>query len=87
MDGCPKKHKTKHIFNSYNNWKQKSSFTQQEKFPMVTYVKFWEVSEDLREAVMVVLLRELYFPHVKMPDAVDLVVSVDHCGRLPLCFG
>lgn len=54
---------------------------------MVTYVKFWEVGEDLREAVVVVLLRELYFPHVKMPDAVDLVMFVDHCGCLPLCFG
>lgn len=54
---------------------------------MVTYIKLREVGENLREAVVVVLLRELHLPHVKMSDAVDLVMFVDDCGRLPLCFG
>lgn len=53
----------------------------------MTYVKLWEVGEDLGQAVVVVLLCELHFPHVKMSDAVDLVMFVDDCGRLPLCFG
>lgn len=54
---------------------------------MVTYIKLWEVCENLREAVVVVLLCELHLPHIKMSDAVDLVMFVDDGGRLPLCFG
>lgn len=53
----------------------------------MTYVELGEVGEDLREAVMVALLGELHLSHVEMSDAVDLVVLVHHCGRLPLCFG
>lgn len=51
-----------------------------------THIQFGEVGEDLREAVVVVLLRELHLSHVKMSDAVDLVVFVDDCGSLPLSF-
>lgn len=54
---------------------------------MLTYVELGEVGEDLCEAVVVVLLGELHLPHVKMSDAVDLVMLVYHCGRLPLRFG
>lgn len=54
---------------------------------MATYIKLWEVSENLREAVVVVLLRELHLTHVKMSDAVDLVMFVDDRWGLPLCFG
>lgn len=54
---------------------------------ILTHVELGEVSEDLREPVMVVLLGELHLPHVKVSDTVDLVVLVDHCGRLPLRFG
>lgn len=54
---------------------------------MLTYVELREVCEDLREAVVVVLLSELHLSHVKMSDAVDLVMLVYHCGRLPLRFG
>ena len=49
-----------------------------------TYVQFGKVCEDLREAVVVVLLGELDLAHVEVPDAVDLVVLVHHRGRLPL---
>lgn len=54
---------------------------------ILTYVELGEVGEDLCEAVVVVLLGELHLSHVKMPDTVDLVMLVYHCGRLPLCFG
>lgn len=53
----------------------------------MTYIKLWEVGENLREAVVVVLLRELHLAHVKMSDAVNLIMLVDDCRRLPLCFG
>lgn len=58
-----------------------------EKVTCLTYVKFGEVGEDLREAVVVVLLGELHLSHVKVSDTVDLVMFVYHRGRLPLCFG
>lgn len=53
----------------------------------LTYVELGEVGQDLREAVVVVLLGELDLSHVKMADTVDLVMLVYHCGRLPLSFG
>lgn len=53
----------------------------------VTHIELGEVGEDLREAVVVALLGELYFPHVEVTDAVDLVVLVHHRGGLPLGFG
>ena len=53
----------------------------------LTYVELGKVGEDLREAVMVVLLGKLHLSHIKVPDTVDLVVFVYHCGRLPLRFG
>lgn len=52
-----------------------------------THVKFGEVGEDLREAVVVVLLRELHLSHVEVSDAMNLVMFVYHRGRLPLCLG
>lgn len=52
-----------------------------------SYVEFGEVGEDLRESVVVVLLREFHLPHVEVPDAVDLVMLVYHRRRLPLSFG
>ena len=53
----------------------------------LTYVQFGEVGEDLAEAVVTVLLRELDFAHVEVSDAVDLVVFVHHGGGFPLRFG
>lgn len=53
----------------------------------MAYVEFGEVGEDLREAVVVVLLREFNLPHVEVSDSVDLVVLVDDGRRLPLGFG
>lgn len=61
--------------------------TEDEVEVEATYVELWEVGENLREAVVVVLLRELHLAHVKMSDAVNLVMFVDDCGRLPLRFG
>lgn len=52
-----------------------------------SYVELGEVGEDLREAVMVVLLGELHLSHVKVSDTVNLVMFVYHRGRLPLGFG
>lgn len=53
----------------------------------ISYVQLGEISEDLRQSIMVVLLSELHLPHVKMTDTVDLIMFVDHCGCLSLCFG
>lgn len=54
---------------------------------LLTYVKLGEVGEDLREAVVVILLGELHLSHVEVSDTVNLVMFVYHRGRLPLCFG
>lgn len=62
-----------------------SSKTKGKSF--LTYIELREVGEDLREAVVVVLLGKLHLSHVKVSDTVDLVMFVYHCGRLPLCFG
>lgn len=71
-----------------HNWESdKSPNSLDRRLFEVTYIKLWEVGENLREAVVVVLLRELHLAHVKMSDAVNLVMFVDNCGRLPLCFG
>lgn len=53
----------------------------------ISYVQLGEISEDLRQSIMVVLLSELHLPHVKMTDTVDLIMFVDHCRCLSLCFG
>lgn len=53
----------------------------------IAYVQLWEVSEDLRQSIVVVLLSELHLPHVKMANTVDLVMLMHHCGRFPLGFG
>lgn len=53
----------------------------------MTYVELGEVGEDLREAVVVVLLGKLHLSHVKVSDTVDLVMLVYHRRRLPLSFG
>jgi len=53
----------------------------------VSYVQLGEVCEDLAEAVVAGLLRELDFAHVEVADAVDLVMLVHHRRRLPLRFG
>lgn len=51
------------------------------------YIELGEIGEDLREAIVVVLLSELHLSHVKVSNAVDLVMFVYHRGRLPLSFG
>ena len=33
----------------------------------LAYLKSWEICYDLCELVMIILLRELYFPSVKLP--------------------
>lgn len=51
-----------------------------------THVQFWEISQDLAESVMVVLLGEFHFAHIEMPDAVNLVMPVYYGRCLPLGF-
>lgn len=53
----------------------------------MAHIQLWEIREDLRQSIVVVLLSELHLPHVEMANAVDLVVLVHHCGRFPLRFG
>lgn len=53
----------------------------------MSYVQLGEISEDLRQSIMVVLLGELHLPHVKMTNAVDLIMFMYHCGGFSLCFG
>merc|ERR1712183_352915 len=47
----------------------------------------WEVSDDLCELVMVVLLCELDLSKVESSNATDVVLFVDDGGRLSLGFG
>lgn len=81
MDGCPAEKINK------TDAKQQAKTNLPPGFQIMTYVELGEVGEDLCEPVMVVLLGVLHLSHVKMSDAVDLVMLVNHCGRLPLSFG
>lgn len=43
-----------------------------------TYIKLWEIIENLCEFVMVILLGELDFPHVELSNSSDLIMPMDH---------
>ncbi len=51
-----------------------------------TYLQLGEVRENLRQLVMIRLLRELHFAHVKLTNSPDGIVLVNHCWRFTLCF-
>ena len=53
----------------------------------VKVVELWKLGEDQGQFLAEVGLRELHLPHVEASNPRDLVVPVNHRGRLPLGFG
>lgn len=53
----------------------------------ITYIQLWEISQDLCQSIVVVLLSELHLPHVKVTNTVDLIMLMHHCWGFSLCFG
>ena len=53
----------------------------------VKVIKLWELREDQGQFLAEVGLREFHLPHVEASNPRDLVVPMDHRGRLPLSFG
>ena len=53
----------------------------------VKVVELWKLGKDQGQFLAEVGLRELHLPHVETSNPRDLVVPVNHRGRLPLGFG
>lgn len=49
-------------------------------------LKFRKIGQELAQTIMKVLLGELHFSHVELPDPSYLVVSMNDSGGFPLCF-